>query len=137
MIDGLVWIPSIGIRGAISFLIDTGSDCTVLMPADAQRLKLNYSLLPKQTRDGETIGAGGVCKDHVVAARVLLTVPQKLVYTWNVDLHVQPPDDSIELDIPSLLGRDILSRCGLVYDQRGKKLELSVHSADRTQQLPV
>ena len=50
-IEAFLSIPSMGINGAVSFLIDTGADSTVLMQADATRLQLDYSQLTPRQRE--------------------------------------------------------------------------------------
>ena len=42
-IEAHIDIPSLKISGSVSFLVDTGSDCTVLMQLDAARLKIDYT----------------------------------------------------------------------------------------------
>lgn len=48
-IEGRLLIPRLKIDGYVSFLVDTGSDSTVLMQTDGARLGLNYSKLKNKT----------------------------------------------------------------------------------------
>ena len=63
-----VHIQSQGIFGEVSFLLDTGADTSVLMPADAIRLAVNYSALFNIT---ESTGMGGVSEDFVEPASIV------------------------------------------------------------------
>ena len=64
-IEGLLVIPALGVDEVVSFLVDTGSDVTCLMPADGVRFGIDY-LAPGQdaTRLGQDFVShrpGGLC----------------------------------------------------------------------------
>ena len=40
-VEALLHIPRLGIKSDISFLVDTGADYSVLMPADRERMGIN------------------------------------------------------------------------------------------------
>jgi hypothetical protein len=119
-------IPSLGIAGPISFLLDTGADCTVLMPTDAQRLGLNHSLLAKRA---ESYGVGGQSLDYDIEAIVSITDPGVKAYAWFIDLRVMDPHPALE-PAPSLLGRDIIQHWRLTYDRSASLLVADVKYAD-------
>lgn len=131
MIEGFIDIPSIGVRGFLQFLIDTGSDCTVLMPADAARLKVEYSKLADQDH---SIGSGGASLDHVCDARA--TFAEIGVMEYEYDIRLRLPEPKPELFIaPSLLGRDIINRWQTSFDPSRRTIIANVLSYDRGRSL--
>ena len=40
-VEARISFPQLGFRGLVSFLVDTGADGTVLMPADTKRLGID------------------------------------------------------------------------------------------------
>ena len=58
-IEGRLVVPRSNLTGDVSFLIDTGADTSALMPADAQRIGLDYSML---TNEREAVGIGGISR---------------------------------------------------------------------------
>jgi Aspartyl protease len=44
-LEGHIFFPRLGLRGLVSFLVDTGADGTVLMPADSKKLNVNFRSL--------------------------------------------------------------------------------------------
>jgi len=126
-IEAHLSIPSLKVDGSVSFLIDTGSDCTVLMPLDAARLKIDYSRLTKRV---ESTGIGGLSNDFVVPAALLFSDPGAKVYGYNVALRIAEPKPELKTT-PSLLGRDVINHWRIVYDPVGKMLTGEVLSCDK------
>ncbi len=125
--SGSLFIPRLDRGGAISFLVDTGADCSVLMPADAKRLGVDYAKLGR--RRVETFGVGGRSSDYAVDAIVTLIYPGIAAYAWDIELRVMAPKRAIA-QTPSLLGRDVLNRLRLVYEPAAALLEAEVRSCD-------
>ncbi len=105
-------IPALAIAGDVNFLVDTGADGTLLAAADADRLEIATSRLPKGTASR---GVGGATPngpyrsyDHAGPDR------------YQLELRILAPETARQrrglAHIPSLLGRDILSRFVLFYD---------------------
>lgn len=105
-IEGYVEIRSLGVRGFVFFLIDTGADCTVLMPADAKRLNVDYS---KIGQTAISLGSSGPGKGHVCPATTTFGEAGVGTYTYDVSLRLPEPKPEL-LVLPSLLGRDVLNR---------------------------
>ena len=55
-ISAWVSIPRLGLAGNVSFIFDTGADSSVLMPADAATLGVDYKQLSNTI---ESFGIGG------------------------------------------------------------------------------
>lgn len=126
-IEGEVAIPSLGIPAMkVSFLLDTGADVTVLMPDDGQRLAIDFgSVQPSPTRGS---GIGGEASLFEVDARIIFT-DEESSYVYRTSLAIAEPTEH-NLGIPSLLGREILSRWLLRYEAPGGLLAAEVDSAD-------
>ena len=128
-IDGYIEIPSLKVSGFVQFLMDTGSDDTVLMPADAQRLKVDYTAI---TKTDESIGSAGASLDYIARAIVIIQEPDTATHLYEIDLRLPAYDPKKpELMIPpSLIGRDILSRWRITFDGH-RSVTAEVISSDR------
>jgi len=126
-IEAFVWIPSLRIMGAVSFLVDTGADSTVLMQLDAARLRVDFTRL-KKTRINT--GIGGNSTDWIVPATLLFSEPRVKMYGYDITLTIAQPKLELET-CPSLLGRDILNNWRMVYDAPGNSLNVEVIRCDR------
>jgi len=79
--------------------------------------------------DAEMVGVGGVCHNYVEPVIVVFSEPQKFLYVYNIALEITPPNPEI-MDIPSLLGRDILDQWRMTYNPSKNRLTFKVISAD-------
>jgi len=127
-IEGRLILPNLNICGDISFLVDTGSDVTRLHPIDGIRLHIDYDQL---SGDAESVGTSGVSHDFIEPAVVVFSEPKRFLYVYNITLRIAPYDIEI-LDLPSLLGRNILDRWRMTYNPPKKSLLFKVVSADVT-----
>lgn len=127
-IEGRLILPNLNIRGDISFLVDTGSDETRLHPIDGVRLNIDYGQL---SGDAESIGTSGLSHDFIEPAVVIFSEPKRFLYVYNITLRIAPYDVEI-IDLPSLLGRNILDRWRMTYNPPKKSLLFKVVSADVT-----
>ncbi len=122
-------MPRLSVQGQVSFLVDTGADKTVLMPLDGQRLAIDYTKLNGNER---TVGIGGFSVNFVEKALVVfLDSSNNVLCVYSIDLQISPPSPAI-MDIPSLLGRDILNQWRMSYNERRDLLAFKVLSADFT-----
>ena len=127
-IEGRLVLPNLKISGDISFLVDTGSDATRLHPSDGTRLKVNYE---KLTGEAESIGISGITHDFVEPAVVVFSDPKRFLYVYSITLRIAPYDPEI-IDLPSILGRDILDQWRMTYNPQKKRLLFEVILADVT-----
>jgi len=110
----------------LNFLIDTGADSTLISPADVAELGLDTRSLPRTA----SIGVGGrvamaVAEATLVFDSVTINVPVRMLLP--ADLRQQ----STARAIPSVLGRDVLSRFALYMEERRDLvLLLEPHEAD-------
>ncbi len=126
-IEGRLVIPRLNTSGDISFLVDTGADQTLLAPADGLRIGLDYADLHGDGK--QIIGIGGVTENFVEDAVVVFADGIKVIYGYTIQLGIAPPSPDI-MDIPSLLGRDIIDHWRMIYNPTRRNLSFTVISAD-------
>lgn len=131
MIEGFLDIPSLGLRGFILFLIDTGADCTVLMPKDAAQLKIDYRTL---TKHHAALSAGGPILSHICQAKATFAVLAQTEYEYDVVLRL-PKHEPALMTAPSILGLDILNRWQLSLNPETRTIIATVLSCDRQRSL--
>lgn len=125
-LEGRLFFPRLRLAGDISFLIDTGADQTTIMPADNLRIGVDYaSLTDKQ----ENVGVGGLSQHYLEPAiLVFLEENSRLVgYSATAGLAPQKPE---LMNVPSLLGRDILDQWKMTYDKSQPHLTFEINSVD-------
>ena len=127
-LEGRPILPRLNIRGDISFLVDTGADTSLLVPVDGMRLNIDYGQL---SGDAERVGIGGLSHNFVEPAGVVFSEPKRFLHAYYINLRIAPYDVEI-IDLPSLLGRNILDRWRMTYDPQKKRLVFKVISADVT-----
>lgn len=132
--EGRVLIPSLTINADLSFPVDTGADSSLISPADGYEVGLDYDSLAARGAAGTSLGLGGLAQCYTVRASIALTDPGRSIYVYHVDLDIAVPNDEI-IEMPSLLGREILDRLRMVYDPSRGDLSFTVRTADIT--LPV
>ncbi|MGI8912673.1 MAG: retroviral-like aspartic protease family protein [Chloroflexota bacterium] len=107
----------------VPLLVDSGADCTVLSPTDAAALGAEVKMFPPGPI---TAGVGGKRYTRVIRAVLLLgeaSIPIPLVVFEATE---GAPS------MPSILGRDVLSRFALVMEERTNRvLLLEPEEADR------
>ncbi len=128
-IQGRLFIPRLEIWSDVSFLVDTGADKTTLMPADGSRMELDWDTLTASPIP--SVGIGGISRSYMEESIVLFNEPGKALYIYEIALEIVGPDDHI-MDIPSLLGRDILNRWRMDYSPTTDELTFQVITADHT-----
>ena len=125
-LEGRLILPRLGIDSDISWCVDTGADRTLLMPGDGERMAIDYARLMRET---ESVGVGGISRDYLEDAWLVFSDPGHCLYAYALDLEISPPSIEI-MDLPSLLGRDILHRWRMSYSFVRKRLAFDVLSAD-------
>lgn len=132
-IEAQIYLPRLKITGDVSFLVDTGADSSMLMPADAIRLGVCFTDLEG---DVAIDGIGGSI--HCFPERAVLVFLEAGVALHVYDLEefsIMQNDPGVT-ELPSILGRDVLNRWRMIYDPGMNKLHAVVRSADRKLPLP-
>lgn len=115
-VDAIVRFPTLGSRHiAVALLVDTGADYTVLAPNAAVALGDSAMALGSGP---VTVGVGGRRETRLAPAVVLLG-------TTAIRLHLViflPTNEPTSM--PSILGRDVLSRFALVIEERADRVLL-------------
>ncbi len=126
-VSGRVYIPRLGLAGNVSFIFDTGADSSVLMPAEAVTLGVDYALL---SNPFDSFGIGGSAPTYVEHARLAFADAKgDRVYGYDIPLLIHHPTTHA-LRVPSLLGRDIIDRWRVTYDKSVSELAAEVVSCD-------
>ena len=123
-LEGRLFIPRLGLRSDISFLVDTGSDKTTLLPADALRMGIDYALL--QASPVPAVGIGGTSRTFVEPAVAVFDEPGVAIYAYRIELEILAPGDDALATAPSLLGRDILRHWLMRYSPPTNRLTFRV-----------
>ena len=125
-IEGRLILPRLKTGGDISFLVDTGADQTLIHPLDGLRLSIDY---PKLSDTSESVGVGGIAQNFVEPALVVFSEPGRMLYVYTVVVAIAPPSPDI-MNLPSLLGRDILNQWRMVVEPHRDILTFTVRTAD-------
>jgi len=127
-------IPRLHISSSLPFLVDTGADATILHLRDAlQIIGLRDLSMLKETQ--QLKGIGGSAEYSIVPAEIVFCHDDNSLEGFQFDLRVAKPAKSwwkprqrniqaLQLRLPSLLGRDILSEFCLVIDYHRRQLFL-------------
>lgn len=102
------------------FLIDTGSDTTILHPDDGMYLRFPFNAL---ANPAEVISVSGI-QDYYVEDATISFDDDVQAVNLEIELFVAKPQPELE-GLDSLLGRDILNRLGMEYDFRQQRLWLT------------
>lgn len=125
-VEGRLSLPSQRLNTNISFVLDTGADRTVLMPMDGTKMGIDYD---KLTRECSSRGVGGFAKNYLDAAIIAFRDVDGTIYSYKIDLMIAAPTND-NMNIPALLGRDIINRWRINYDPIIDTLECHVNNAD-------
>lgn len=131
-LEGRLVIPHFEIVADVSFLVDTGADSSLLAPADGLAMGLDYSSLGDVS---ESVGTGGIARSYILPASIAFTDPGNEILVYHVNLDVAVPDPEI-MEMPSLLGREILDRWRMVYDPTEGELSFVTKSFDLRLPIP-
>jgi hypothetical protein len=137
---GTVRIPSLGIdKFPVTFLVDTGSDDTVLMPIDIKRICIDHGFTHEKIEDlgkeDESYGSAGKSVDFLFPGHVTFRGEDGVSYSWSVDFRLPRITDDI-LGLPSLLGRDVMKHWRTTFDPKNKLLEFEIHRYDKIHPQP-
>ena len=120
--DAIIDIPALGVSEIpIAFLIDTGADSVLLGTSDAQRLIDDFGVDMNLLSLTHSRGVGGQVPVRWVQA--ILTMGE-FSATVEIGIMEPPPRGEAVRPIPSLLGRSVISRFGLIVDERTDRILL-------------
>ena len=123
--EGHVFLPRLEKRGNISFLFDTGADTSLMMPVDGRRIGVDYNDLGEME---ETLGVGGLSETFVEPAYIAFIGDGKL-YGYQIELRICKPSEALAT-VPSLLGRDIIDKWRVIYNNPEMELSAEVVMAE-------
>lgn len=126
-VSARVFIPRLELAGNVSFIFDTGADSSVLMPADASTLGVDYDLL---SNPFQSFGIGGSAPTYKERARLAFADDNgRTLYGYDIQLLIHHPTADA-MRVPSLLGRNIIDRWRVIYDKSVSELVADVVSSD-------
>lgn len=129
-LEARVVIPRLRLTGLISFLVDTGADGTVLMPADSRKLTINFGALRNPITSE---GIGGPAKGYN-EQMILSFSDRKSIYSYLLDVEISAPTPHNHR-FPSLLGRDILDQWRFVMEKQKKSVVFTPRTWDLRQKI--
>jgi predicted aspartyl protease len=120
-IDAVFQFPTLNNQGLqVPLLVDTGADRTILSPTDALRLSRRFGInLADLPQSAPSTGVGGQATTRTIEA--VLTIDS---FSASLTLTILEPMPGRLLPIPSLLGRDIISRFALFMEERTDRVLL-------------
>jgi hypothetical protein len=129
-LEASVVFPRLRVRGLVSFLVDTGADATVFMPADSTKIGVNFKSLKTPTI---TAGIGGTAQGF--SEQVLLSFSDhNYLYSYLLKVEIAAPTPH-NLRFPSLLGRDILKQWRFVMDAKRQQVTFTPRTWDLRQKI--
>ena len=122
-VDGHLDIPRFRIRSVVRFLVDTGSDETIIHPRDPRRAGV---LIPfPETLTGIRGIGGSTALLRASATLIFTDADLTTQYRYPLDINIARPN-AHNHNFPSLLGRDILDCWYLESDPTNNLLQFTV-----------
>ena len=119
-----VVLPRLNVCGDVWFMMDTGSDLSLLSPTDALRLGYPQEGVPIS----KVIGWEG--RMEVGLEQALLAFDDIAIKIYSINLGIIAADPVPRYPKPSILGWDMMSRCRVVMEPREEVLEIEPKHAD-------
>ena len=117
-------LPRLGASGRVIFLVDTGSDQTIIHPPALRYWGVSAGQLTN--RAGSTHGVGGLVALFFEPAILRFTdADLATVYTYRLNIAIAEPN-AVNRNFPSLLGRNILDCWYLESDPTYNTLQFTV-----------
>jgi len=117
----------------LTFLIDTGADTTMINSIDAERLGITYRasvpFFGKHPLEEAMVvrGVGGKIKTYIVKdVRLILKTSRNKHVEFHTEYldHIYIPEGGV-IEIPNLLGRDILNLFNISYNNTEEFIDLT------------
>ena len=109
-----VYLPDLRTGGEVGFLVDTGADATSLMPGDLGLMRVDLARVRGTYRTVGGVGGDARYKRTRAVLRFRDHDAFGHFQEFEIDIHLMA--DSEGLQLPSLLGRDILTECECTLD---------------------
>ena len=110
-------LPRLAIIEDVDFLVDTGTDTTILHPEDGSRLGCPFDELSNPV---DVTSAGGL-QTYYAETAVVSFYDGEVRYDFRINLHIGKPHPVTD-GLDSLLGRDILNEMEMEYAPRRERL---------------
>jgi hypothetical protein len=108
-------------------LIDTGADTTLIQPEDAQDLGISFSRHFANASTIRSRSTAGRSTQFVERCDIFLRNDDGRLDRLTLPIRFARPR-SADLDIPSLLGRDVINHYRLTFEQRAGLVTLELHA---------
>lgn len=126
---GRVRLPAIGVDVRVPFEVDTGADFTVISLAHLLRSGVRPGRLPLVRSATRIRGITGSLRSYDLPCDLVFEDGDKSHF---YEITAGVPDPKRYGNLPSILGRDVLRRWRMVYDEPRSVLSFTVRSTDRT-----
>ena len=122
-IPGTVTLPRFGVSADVPFLLDTGADSSCLHFKHTSELAVPESSLANESYVG---GIGGTAAYYSEPAIFTFTYGPGRIdeVSYNIDLDLSYSDETLEM--PSLLGRDVLDNWHIEYSRKRNLLRCAI-----------
>jgi len=130
-VEGRLLIKQLKICEFISFCIDTGSDETVLLPADSSKMPLDFSKFKKKTT---SCTLNGACELYSIPATLQFVETDRRIFSYDITLKIATIDP-ILMELPSIVGRNIIDRWSINYCKSKNRLNIKVIDAVRVNEI--
>lgn len=129
LVTALLQLPTLGVEGEVTFLLDTGTHTSCVLPYDGRRLRVDYSRLVGAL--SQTHGLGGSVESVSVPATLVFAEDNGVHRVYDFIIDVMPNTPALQ-EMPSLLGQDILAHWRLTHSPSERLLQAEVLSAHDT-----
>ena len=120
-ISARVSLPRIGVSGEVQFLVDTGTDITVLHPMAATDINCPFDELSNPVH---AMSAGGV-RTYYDEPAVVSFFDGEVRHDYRLNIQVGKPHPVTD-GLDSLLGRDVLNELEMEYAPKRGQLRFSL-----------
>ena len=116
-VETRVSLPRFGIAEVVHFLVDTGSDTTILHPKDGEFMGCPFDRLENPAAVSSISGA----QTYYVEPAVVSFFDGATRRDFRIGIYIARPLPELD-ELDSLLGRDVLNRLGMEYDFERRRL---------------
>lgn len=110
-------LPRLGALGEVDFLVDTGTDTTILHPTAARDLHCSFDELSNPV---DVTSAGGL-QTYYAETAVVSFYDGEARHDFRIAIHIGKPHP-VTNGLDSLLGRDVLNEMEMEYAPRRERL---------------